>query len=855
MPFSHDRGLPYASRYNAYRPRAPPSPSAVPQQHRARSSAWPPPPSVQDEGQDEDHGVRGNIEGEPPMNTRGTIDQESLLDDIELPATEPSAAERRFVLLSGHSEDAECIAEQSTISDRRRKSFIAQGHMPHIQTDIEEPPVLTERISTPYAYTRPQQESTSPAPAALFRSPASRTPISTTRPGIVATGVLDEANSTPQNIAPLRTERQPARYSFVKNDLQTGQISAVASKSHVIAISESREPSQRQPHQPPLATSSNTVSHTKSSRSSPPSCEHGKRRPQPSSNDAECRYPLASHPPSRTSSPLQQVTTSKYDVRLRSSPPISNPSSRSTPKAASPPSPSSLSPSGRVFMPITDRHATYPPLSDTVRSSEPSSRNSRHETIPQIKPRIKIHNPSPTQKPPHSTSLPYPMDDPSHLFMPPEEHYQFDHSVAASYQQGPTKSMPGVSPFKSSMSHDDIAAYEPLDQRGAFNASAQPSSVCSTLYPTMYRDSSMIPQVPMSMDKPLPSCPRSVTSGRFNDWYGLQDHNNFDICPSCYEGVLAETSFAISFSQTRLHERPMERVCELRSPWVRLAWLLTIQQRRSSLGLFYALADINDDDRPCPGDRELGGDRMVWYGIADQGDGVPVTNFAICSCDKRMVEILLPSLRGYFTRLPATHQNGGPNLHVCSLRTTSRRALTYLDLLIELDAESQAREQRPDIVRFIQLARECAFKGECAKDKSLVRKPWHFIPSLPEFTVCEECYDEVVWPTIRSRSTLSSIPHLFNKSIQLVPGENLNIGSSCCLYSPRMRRIWETSIKQDDFSYLKYKAKDRKRMETRLARERKDIMTWMLDADRESSQWEDVKSELKDLEREWAAWE
>jgi hypothetical protein len=56
-------------------------------------------------------------------------------------------------------------------------------------------------------------------------------------------------------------------------------------------------------------------------------------------------------------------------------------------------------------------------------------------------------------------------------------------------------------------------------------------------------------------------------------------------------------------------------------------------------------------------------------------------------------------------------------------------------------------------------------------------------------------------------------------------------------------------------AYLKKKAVDRKRVEARLARERKGLVNWMAGLERGSSKWEVAKSEMKGLEREWALWE
>lgn len=354
------------------------------------------------------------------------------------------------------------------------------------------------------------------------------------------------------------------------------------------------------------------------------------------------------------------------------------------------------------------------------------------------------------------------------------------------------------------------------------------------------------------IDRPLPSCPRPTPTDRYDDWYSFRGYRNFDVCPSCFDAVFADTPFASHFSQTRRYERPTERFCDFNSPWMRLAWLLTIKQRLSGLENLYALADVNDSERPCPGYRELSTDRMNWYGIVDQRDGLHVPSFVICAADVKMLEILFPSVKGYFTRLPPS-STYTPTKYVCSLRTGSKRFPKYLDLLVEIDAESQSTGQRPNMAKFLRMARENAYKGECARDKALVRKPWHFMPSLPEFTVCEECYEDAIWPAVAAKS--SSLPRFVNKTIQLVPTEDPEVGSSCCLYSPRMRRVWDVSCKEDDFKYLERKVLERKRNEMMLGKERREILKWLTGLEKGTRSWERARDELKAVERAWAEYE
>jgi hypothetical protein len=861
---------------NPYEPRATPlprRPASPPQQHRSRPQAyayshpppsagsrrkptWPPSPSVEDETaalaqEAVSSPERGapDADGEPPVHTRGTVDQDTLLEDMEL----DPADDRRYVLVSDPTTD--------TVGDRRRRKSVAErGNMAPMQTDLEDPPVFTERVSTPYAYTKPQRESTAPLRADL---PSRQRP---PPPPVAKDNVFDDSDGDVDDSTHLCTaERKPARYSFVKTDLQKEDL-----RTNLREHPPRPEPRRRDSGPRPRPAfrsnessgSSRDNTYAQSPRSSSSSLNSGGRKPRPAPVDTGYYY-SSSRTPSRPSSPVQRAPSPKVPSRLRESPSTSRPSSRGNTRPASPLSfAATVRPPSPGRVPITDAdwHATYPPVSAHDRS-RPPSRITRYDTMPEPGPRIDVQSPSPARQPLPATSLPYPVDDlPLGIFMPAEEHYQFDHSTVTSPRQAFPESPRNVSsPIPGSPRLRD----EVYRLKTNITVPEEPSRTRRTRSNSVRSQASVDgrreqpPRAPakLDLDKPLPSCPRRVPTTKYDDWYTLQGRSNFDICPNCFDGVFAGTPFAGDFLQTRRGERPTERFCDFSSPWTRLAWLLTIKQRRSSLELLYALADVAEIDRPCPDHLELSSDRITWYGIPDQRDGIHVANFAICSGDKRMIEVLLPSMRGYFTRLPSSYSSSAPQKYMCSLRTSSRRFPKYLDLLVELDTEAQDRSQRPAINRFVQMARDNAFKGECAKDKAYTRKPWFFVPSLPEFTVCEECYDELVWPACQSKSTPTTIPRLFNKTIQLVPNEDPEIGSSCCLYSPRMRRVFDTSVGEADFSYLKRKAIERKRAEVKLAREKKGIVKWMAGLDRGSSHWERAKNELKAVEREWATWE
>ncbi|KAL5378870.1 hypothetical protein DPSP01_008803 [Paraphaeosphaeria sporulosa] len=910
----NEPGAYHSTPYYTYEPRHPAPPPRVPPHSARYRNRWPPSPSVEDETAALTREVRssvgsGSVVDDGEAKTRGTVDQYPIIQEMEQPAND----ERRFVLVS------DPIPDGGTPGDRRRRSVADRGGMAHLKTDLDDAPLVAERTSTPYAYTKPQKESLALSPGEYYLSPETVAPSSSSIPrSLPARNRTDarDQNTKPAKQVPLRpqqttpprppsptknkedvfddsdadsdtshlrTERRPARYSFVKSDLQRedlrtnvldNQAKSERRRREASPPKTSRREAYAQGSKEGSSSSSSSKQNTPASdspRSSNSSLNGESRKPRPAPLEA-ATVRSSKYPSSRPSSPRLNKDQSpprspRLPPRRPPSPNTSRPSSRSG-QPSSPLSPSRPRAEDAPRVPITeaDWHATYPPATDR---SRPTTRPERYETMPvPPMPQINVKSPSPARAARAENPLPYPVDDrPTEAFMPPEEQFQHDHAYA-SYT--PITSSPRLDRL------DSPIFSSPRERQSGFRP--QPSSRKNTTDDVprspRVRSNSVRSQndddgarkerrtaVPLSLDRPLPSCPRSEPSSKYTDWYTLQNCPSFDICPSCYEGVFSDTPFSRYFTQGRRYERPVERFCDFSSPWMRLAWLLTIKQRRQSPDLLYTLATIADQERPCPGDRELGTDHAVWYGVSDPRDGIHVANFALCPCDLRMVEELFPSIKGYFTRIPAsTSPYAIPPTYTCSLRVKSRRFPKYLDLLVELDAEAQAHNQHPHIARFVQLAREHAFKAECQRDKPLLRKAWHFMPVLPEFTVCQECFDELIWPHLAppsssSPSTPSTIPKLFTRTIQPVPGEDLELGSSCCLYSPRMRAIFETAVREENFGYLERKALERKRAEVRLGRERRDILGWMDGLERGTWEWEKAKVELRENEDEWRAWE
>ncbi|KAF2749246.1 hypothetical protein M011DRAFT_440859 [Sporormia fimetaria CBS 119925] len=884
----------YDPRYASYTapPPLPDRPSVEPR----RGARWPPKPSVEDErvSLKKEVAADGEDAGTEEVTERGTVDQYPILQEVERPPTD----DRRFVLVSdpGSETDSRDAARHAA-RERRRRSFAERGNMPHIDTNIEEPPLFTGRTPTPYSYTKPQKESTAPS-AEYTRSPEPVTPSftraqqdqSAPSPRTIPIHIRNDSfnpslrepksdvfeDSDTDSSVHLRTERKPARYSFVKSDLQkedmrTSLFDTQPASDRKADETASRSHAYRSHDGASSGSSKNATPAPPSPRSSGSSLDQGTRphrRPRPERLDSEGRrqYPAPRSPrplsPSHATSqrPVPSPPRSPNLSARRSDDygSSSRPPSRGRPSR--PASPLSLSgepprPPPHVRVPIVeaDRHATYPPV-NTGSTSRPPASFSRHDSMPVPTPRIDIQSPSPARRQKVESPLPYPIDErgPT-VYMPAESSFQYDHNGT------PSSIEPGRrSPYPGSPNTPRSPMPSPSWNRAPSAFPEAPSR-----YPDIgdepQRTSRFRPAEPnvegrpkarrtLSLDRPLPQCSRSQPTAVYDDWYTLEACPNFDICPGCYNGTFADTEFSDYFRPIRRYDA---RFCDFSSPWVRLAWLLTIKQQRPAPDLLYQLATIADVEAPCPKDREiLNG---VWYGIPDPRDGIHVANFSICPCDLRMLETLCPTIRGYLTRLPPNGYNRTSQSNICSLRTSSRRFPKYLDLLVELDEEARLSSRPPDMSRFIKLARENAFKAECAQDTPFVHKPWHFISSLPDFTVCEECYDELVWPAIQQKNPIAK---LFRGNTQLVPGED-DTGNSCCLYSPRMRRVWERACEEADYEYLRRKAVERKRAERKKLRDTKELEQWLRSMEvggtyREAD-LERIRRDIRGVEREWRA--
>ncbi|KAK5003990.1 hypothetical protein LTR28_009491 [Elasticomyces elasticus] len=665
-----------------------------------------------------------------------------------------------------------------------------------------------------------------------------------------ASDVFSDLDFDASPSASLREPRRPSRYSFAHADLP--------SPNYQTSVHDFATRTLQSPLQEPRRYAD--------AKSALPNSRYTEKSKKPSSLQASVIVQEASsarspsgtpfYPPSPPRSPRLVADRSRDTTTPRSSPR----SVAGSAEGSRPASPRSDGRSPRLsFVGSSSYSSSFLPQSDTAwdealaaneqRRTKPPSRlasSMRQESVPVIQ--RTDHGSRASSRP--SATLPYPDDDLSHL-MPSEQGYQ---PIPGRQPSEPTvRVAKAASRAVSPLPTTPTFAKRPSFPARHSAADAVPSSKC--MRQSSWGGTSQTRQQVLSVSAStlLPPCPRSECSNRYDDWYTLDGCPGFNICPDCLN-VFAATPYGVFFKRASRRPAHAQVVCDFSSPWMRLAWLMTLQQQRPGLELMQALARLSEAEQPCPDDKE--GTRP-WYGIRDY-DGFLLRNFQLCLHDVRRVEVLMPSLRGLFVRISSPDQY---QPRQCSFRVKSQRFSPYLDALIAVHDKALRDRRNPDPSPFIALVRHKSTLQECTRDDLLIGQLWHYTPSLPDFTICQDCYDTVVYPSLAANSDIAM---RFNRALQPVHTDaERRLGSSCQLYSPRMRRVWRHAVDTNDLRYLQRKAKERKEVEIEL-HERvaaiKRLGRRIPDADEWRSGWEEAEKRrleraLKDVSDEWARWE
>lgn len=280
----------------------------------------------------------------------------------------------------------------------------------------------------------------------------------------------------------------------------------------------------------------------------------------------------------------------------------------------------------------------------------------------------------------------------------------------------------------------------------------------------------------------------------------LKRTENFTICPDCYEAVFANTEFQHQFVPGPVRTGDQLISCDFGSShWYRIAYLMTVKHGYPDLRLLQAVAAVAARSQPCGGSQVA---TRIWYSMMGPTSRRPIQNFKVCLGCAKTLEALLPNLAGVFVPVDS-HE---PTRGICELHFAPdrRRFWEYFELMEATSDEALRRRMAPDIVELADRVRELSLIDECMRNTPVPNRTWHVMQQIPEFTVCEDCFDAVVWPMVENGD--SDVPRNFYK------GRQLRQLAACQLYSKRMREVFLTASHYNDFNYLASHVRERLRV-------------------------------------------
>jgi hypothetical protein len=339
----------------------------------------------------------------------------------------------------------------------------------------------------------------------------------------------------------------------------------------------------------------------------------------------------------------------------------------------------------------------------------------------------------------------------------------------------------------------------------------------------------------------LPECQRKTPASGYTDWLTLPRSDNFNICPSCYTGVFLNSPFRNQFVPMPFRPSDKEIACDFgSSPWYRIAWLLTMKNRKSDLRLFHQISQVagnaSSKSQPCPGARKT---TRLWYSIRDPYTQKIIPDFNVCFCCAKMVEVLLPNLTGVFVPLdsPATPTRGVCAMHFSG--SERKRFVLYFDAMETTSDKALSAGAPPDIQSLAEEIGRLSIYTECREDQVVKNGNWHSMRFLPDLTVCGECFDEVVRPKVEDGNTIA---RNFYINPQRVPV------ATCQLYSARMREVFRNACRTNNPKFLEEKVLERRKIE-------EDIHAKITKLDERGEDDMETQEEVEKLIREWKRWE
>ncbi|KAH7188555.1 uncharacterized protein B0J16DRAFT_96493 [Fusarium flagelliforme] len=335
----------------------------------------------------------------------------------------------------------------------------------------------------------------------------------------------------------------------------------------------------------------------------------------------------------------------------------------------------------------------------------------------------------------------------------------------------------------------------------------------------------------------FPECRRKHPVAGLVDWLTLP-RTDFNICPDCYGAVFAKTQYRNMF-QIMLRPSSQAISCDFGlGPWYRIAWLLTLKNELPDLRLFHEVANAVAATKglPCPGDRVT---TRNWQSLWNPYTRQPIYDFTVCPQCVKIIYALFPNLTGTFIPVDSRSE---PTRGLCAMRFKPKRKrfVMYFDALETTSDQARLEQEEPDVKTLAQDVEKMALVSECQEDKPIANGHWHVMQYLQQFTVCGECFDEVVKPSIKDDNVIARNFYMKPQKLPL---------ATCQLYSNRMREIFKKACRWNDPKYLEAKVLERMDVEAmiheklaKLERSKHDDEDW-------------VEEQVDKYIQEWKRWE
>jgi hypothetical protein len=282
----------------------------------------------------------------------------------------------------------------------------------------------------------------------------------------------------------------------------------------------------------------------------------------------------------------------------------------------------------------------------------------------------------------------------------------------------------------------------------------------------------------------FPTCQRQTLQSGHRDWRTLPSFDRFNICPGCYDAVFANTPYANQLVPAKY--RPLDKMiaCDIGSThWYQIAWYLTAKHQLRDLRLLEAIADVADRYRPCRGAKRV---TRLWYSVEDVTSGKrspAAPDFEVCHSCSKAVAALFPNFKDTFRPVDGRRKESSG---VCALHyfPERKRFLDYLDLFeAEFDKSRSfaAADASAGTEAFVSQLQRLSTRPECPRDRFADGRKFYQMVGCPELTVCEECFEEVVYPEVERRNPVTLAFPRRPKELK---------SGMCTLYSPRMRAMF-----------------------------------------------------------------